>query len=161
MKYLYYKLYQFQKWVGTESQPEIPSFILLSIIQTFYLSDLLFLINYFIIPFRPERITLIGLCILLVFFNHFYLYKKRNIIFSNYQSESKARSMLGFVLALVFVIFAFILTFIFIHYFGYWKQFIPVLPDISILPPGRIYPSLNEKMVMLVCWDLQSQPSVL
>jgi hypothetical protein len=121
MKYLYYKLYQFQKWVGTDSQPEIPSFILLSTIQVFYISNLLFLINCFIIPFKLELIHFIGLCILLVVINHFYLYKQRHKILSNYQGESKTKNTLGFIILFVFVAFAFSLTFILIQLFGYWR----------------------------------------
>jgi len=121
MKYLYYKLYQLQKWVGSDSQPEIPSFILLSVIQAFYLSNFLFLFNYFIVAFKLELIHSIGLCIFLVVVNHFYLYKRRHKIFLSFQNESNTKGILGFIILFVFVTIAFSLTFILIHFFGYWR----------------------------------------
>ena len=121
MKYLYYKQYQFHKWVGTDRQPEIPSFIFLSIIQAFYINELLFLANYFIIPIELGILENIGLFIATVFINHFYLYKKRNKIFSHYLRESKSRSIIGFTCLFLFIACALAFMPILIHFYGFWK----------------------------------------
>jgi purine-cytosine permease-like protein len=121
MKYLYYKQYQFNKSVGTDSQPEIPSFIFISIIQAFYLNEFLFLINYFIVPFELGILESIGLFIVMIIINHFYLYKKRDKIFSHYKGESKSKSIIGFALLFLFIVCSLALMPLLIHFYGFWK----------------------------------------
>ena len=121
MKYLYYKLYQFNKRLGTDSQPEIQSYMFLSIIQAIYFIELLFLINYFVVPIKLGVVACIGLLIATTIINHFYLYKKRNKILTHYKGESKSKNIIGFTLLFLFIACSFAFMPLLTHLYGFWK----------------------------------------
>lgn len=121
MKYLYYKQYQFHKWVGTESQPGIPSFMFISLIQSIYLNHLLFLINYFVVPFFFGIIGNICLLFALMIFNYFKLYKRSGNILSLYKGESKSKSIIGFTFLFLFIASSLVLIPLLTQFYGPWK----------------------------------------
>ncbi|MBP1677298.1 MAG: hypothetical protein H6Q20_1857 [Bacteroidetes bacterium] len=133
MKYLYYKLYQDFKRVKTNNAPAFTSMIVICVMQGVNLITMLLLFFHFFnikisLTVSENKIFAFILFSIIFGVNYFTLYKNINKIASKYKEESKTKSIIGFILLILYIVGSLGL----VYYVGSnYPLFTPVQPDIS------------------------------
>jgi purine-cytosine permease-like protein len=111
MKYLYYKNFQIFRKIKTNDTPEFNAMIILSVCQYVNILTLLVFFNHFFIGLQKPILSRSEIvyysfasAFVIMFINYFLLYKKREKICEKYKNESKIKSMLGYVIFLIYII---------------------------------------------------------
>lgn len=110
MRYLYYKIYQILRKIKTNDTPATNAMLIFSMFELFNIATLQVLLNHILhikIGLKSkDNIMFFGvlLALLILIINYFVLYKKREIICEKYKDETKIKSMLGYVLLILYMI---------------------------------------------------------
>lgn len=107
--------------VKTNDMPAFNAYALICVLQLFNITTLLVLINYFInIKLEKDAAiytSLIGGIIILIF-NRFLLYNKREIIFKKYDNKNPSRKTKGQLFFWLYVLLSLIILFVAISNFS-------------------------------------------
>lgn len=117
MEYLFYRLWQLLIGKSEEDIPPFISMMMFSMLLIFNLRTIELLIHYcynigFIHKNRDDVIlySLIPIFLILVF-NIFYLFRRRNMIKMKYENETKMQKIIGNIILLTYSILSLILAF--------------------------------------------------
>ena len=118
MRYLYYKLWKDFTGKVTDSTPAIYSMIWISVIQSINIITLILLFCfYFEIEyqtFSTDYTVLYSIIIslLVMGLNYFRLFKKKELIYKRFISESRLMSIIGYLILYFYMIGSFVFAYI-------------------------------------------------
>ena len=118
MEYLFYRLWQLLIGKSEEDMPPFGSMIILWMLFVFNIRTLELLLYYFFdfgyAPIGKNEIilySLIPISIVLIF-NFFYLFRRRNLIKLKYENESKLKKKVGNIILFTYGILSIVIFFI-------------------------------------------------